>query len=140
MKIRAIAALLFILVSISAFGQKHVKITGYVRDADGSPLELVLVQIKNTLNGAMTNEKGYYSITTSPGDSVAVIFSCLGYNKAERILPSLQQDMRLNVQMNYTSIDPGGSCCCRYPLPNQYPSNHGCRPCQAPPRPCRRKH
>ncbi|KKB54661.1 TonB-dependent receptor [Parabacteroides goldsteinii] len=107
MKIRAIAALLFILVSISAFGQKHVKITGYVRDADGSPLELVLVQIKNTLNGAMTNEKGYYSITTSPGDSVAVIFSCLGYNKAERILPSLQQDMQLNVQMNYTSIDLG---------------------------------
>lgn len=107
MKIRAIAALLFILVSISAFGQKHVKITGYVRDADGSPLELVLVQIKNTLNGAMTNEKGYYSITTSPGDSVAIIFSCLGYNKAERILPSLQQDMRLNVQMNYTSIDLG---------------------------------
>ena len=107
MKIRAIAALLFILVSISAFGQKHVKITGYVRDADGSPLELVLVQIKNTLNGAMTNEKGYYSITPSPGDSVAVIFSCLGYNKAERILPSLQQDMRLNVQMNYTSIDLG---------------------------------
>lgn len=107
MKIRAIAALLFILVSISAFGQKHVKITGYVRDADGSPLELVLVQIKNTLNGAMTNEKGYYSITTSPGDSVAVIFSCLGYNKAERILPSLQQDMRLNVLMNYTSIDLG---------------------------------
>lgn len=107
MRIRAIAALLFILISISAFGQKHVKITGYVRDADGSPLELVLVQIKNTLNGAMTNEKGYYSITTSPGDSVSVIFSCLGYNKAERILPSVQQDMRLNAQMNYTSIDLG---------------------------------
>lgn len=107
MKIRAIAALLFILLSINAFGQKHVKISGYVRDADGSPLELVLVQIKNTLNGAMTNEKGYYSLTTSPGDSVSVIFSCLGYNKAERILPSVQQDMRLNVQMNYTSIELG---------------------------------
>lgn len=107
MKIRAIAALLFILFSINAFGQKHVKITGYVRDADGSPLELVLVQIKNTLNGAMTNEKGYYSLTTSSGDSVSVIFSCLGYNKAERILPSVQQDMRLNVQMNYSSIDLG---------------------------------
>ena len=53
MKIRAIAALLFILVSISAFGQKHVKITGYVRDADGSPLELVLVQLKFSLNGAI---------------------------------------------------------------------------------------
>lgn len=107
MKIRAIAALLFILFSANAFGQKHVKISGYVRDADGSPLELVLVQIKNTLNGAMTNEKGYYSLTTSPGDSVSIIFSCLGYNKAERILPSVQQDMRLNVQMNYSSIELG---------------------------------
>ena len=107
MKIRAIAALLFILVSASVFSQKTVKITGYVRDADGSPLELVLVQIKNTLNGAMTNEKGYYSVTAAPGDSVAVIFSCLGYNKAERIIPSLEQDVRLNVQMNYTSIDLG---------------------------------
>ncbi len=107
MKIRAIAALLFILVSASVFSQKTVKITGYVRDADGSPLELVLVQIKNTLNGAMTNEKGYYSVTATPGDSVAVIFSCLGYNKAERIIPSLEQDVRLNVQMNYTSIDLG---------------------------------
>ena len=107
MKIRAIAALLFILVSVNVFSQKTVKITGYVRDADGSPLELVLVQIKNTLNGAMTNEKGYYSVTATPGDSVAVIFSCLGYNKAERIIPSLEQDVRLNVQMNYTSIDLG---------------------------------
>ncbi len=87
--------------------QKTVKITGYVRDADGSPLELVLVQIKNTLNGAMTNEKGFYSVTTTTGDSVAVVFSCLGYNKAERILPVLEQDVRLNVQMNYTSIDLG---------------------------------
>lgn len=107
MKIRAIAALLFILVSISAFGQKRVKITGYVRDADGNPLELVLVQIKSSMNGTMTNEKGYYSLTTSPGDSIAVIFSCLGYNKAERILPLVEQDMRLNVQMNNISFDLG---------------------------------
>ena len=91
MKIRAIAALLFILMAADVMAQKTVKITGYVRDADGSPLELVLVQIKNTLNGAMTNEKGYYSVTTTTGDSVAVIFSCLGYNKAERILPVLEQ-------------------------------------------------
>ena len=41
MKIRAIAALLFILISVSAFGEGRIKITGYVRDADGNPLELV---------------------------------------------------------------------------------------------------
>ena len=107
MKIRAIAAWLFILMSTLAFGQGRVKVTGYVRDAEGNPLELVNVRVKNTLIGSMTNEKGYYSFSTAPGDSVAIIFSCLGYNKAERIIPSLQADMRLNVQMNYTSIDLG---------------------------------
>ena len=41
MKIRAIATLLFILFSISAFGQGRAKISGYIRDADGNPLDLV---------------------------------------------------------------------------------------------------
>ena len=107
MKSRAIAILLFILISVSAFGQGRIKITGYVRDADGNPLELVNIRIKNTLNGAMTNEKGYYSITTAPGDSPTLIYSCLGYNKAERIIPVAATDIRLNVQMNYTSLELG---------------------------------
>lgn len=107
MKSRAIAILLFILISVSAFGQGRIKITGYVRDADGNPLELVNIRIKNTLNGAMTNEKGYYSITTAPGDSLTLIYSCLGYNKAERIIPVAAADIRLNVQMNYTSLELG---------------------------------
>lgn len=107
MKIRAAITLLFILISINAFSEGRIKITGYVRDADGNPLELVNVRVKNTLIGAMTNEKGYYSLSLSPGDSIAIIYSCLGYNKAERIIPVAQADMRLNVQMNYTSIDLG---------------------------------
>ncbi|REC34799.1 hypothetical protein CF162_24015 [Parabacteroides distasonis] len=49
----------------------------------------------------------YYSFSISPGDSISIIYSCLGYNKAERIIPSAQADMRLNVQMNYTSFDLG---------------------------------
>ena len=107
MKIRTIATLLFILISVSAFGEKRIKVTGYVRDADGNPLELVNVRVKNTLVGAMTNEKGYYSFSMSPGDSISIIYSCLGYNKAERILPAAYADVRLNVQMNYTTIDLG---------------------------------
>lgn len=107
MKIRAIAALLFILITSSAFGQGRIKITGYVRDADGNPLELVNIRVKGTLNGAMTNEKGYYSVSVTPGDSIALIYSCLGYNKAERIIPQASIDMRLNVQMNYTSLELG---------------------------------
>lgn len=38
---------------------------------------------------------------------MTLIYSCLGYNKAERILPQVTKDMRLNVQMNYTSLELG---------------------------------
>ena len=95
------------LLSFPLEAQKRVKVTGYVRDADGNPLELVNIMVKNTLNGTMTNEKGYYSLNVATGDSVTFLYSCLGYNKAERIVPVLQADMRLNVQMNYTAIDLG---------------------------------
>lgn len=107
MKNRAITALLFILIALSAFGQERIKITGYVRDADGSPLDLVNIRIKNTLIGTMSNEKGHYSLSIAPGDSIVIIYSCLGYNKAERIIPKAETDMHLNVQMNYTTIDLG---------------------------------
>lgn len=55
----------------------------------------------------MSNEKGHYSLSVATGDSVTLIYSCLGYNKAERILPQVTKDMRLNVQMNYTSLELG---------------------------------
>ena len=73
MKIRTIISLLFILVSTTIYAQKRVKVTGYVRDADGNPLELVNILVKNSLNGTMTNEKGFYSLNVTPGDSVTFI-------------------------------------------------------------------
>ncbi|MDR0431575.1 MAG: TonB-dependent receptor [Tannerellaceae bacterium] len=107
MKIRALAALLLILTSIHISAQNRIKITGNVRDADGNPLELVVVQVRNTLIGAMTNEKGFYSLSVAPTDSLTLVFSCLGYNKAERIIPSAQADLQLNVQMNHASYSIG---------------------------------
>ena len=62
-KIHAIIALL--LISWYAFGEGRIKISGYVRDSDGNPLELVNVRVKNTLVGGMTNEKGYYSYSSA---------------------------------------------------------------------------
>lgn len=107
MMIRAVAALLFLFISATVLGQGRIKVSGNVRDGDGNPLELVLVQVKNTLIGAMTDEKGAYSLSIAPGDSVTLVFSCLGYNKAERIIPKATSDMRLNVQMNYTTLQLG---------------------------------
>lgn len=67
MKIRAIAALLFILISVSAFGEGRIKITGYVRDADGNPLELVNVRVKNTLSAPWPTKKDIIPFPYAPG-------------------------------------------------------------------------
>lgn len=106
-KIRAIAALLLFLISSAVYSQEKVKVTGYVHDPDGNPLDLVNIMVKNTLIGTMTNEKGFYSISVSTGDSITLLYSCLGYNKAERIIPLLAADMRLNVQMHPVSFQLG---------------------------------
>lgn len=108
MNVRATVALLFLLLSVNVLAQsKRIKISGNVRDADGNPVELVAVQVKNTLVGGITDEKGFYSLSVAPGDSLVLLFSCLGYNKAERIIPKAAQDMRVNVQMNYTFTELG---------------------------------
>ncbi|MDR1557845.1 MAG: TonB-dependent receptor [Tannerellaceae bacterium] len=104
-KFCAIAAL--ILVAVQIAGQSRIRISGYVYDADGSPLELVVVQVKHTLTGAMTDEKGFYALSVAPADSLTLLYSCLGYNKAERILPTAQADIRLNVRMNAMTLSLG---------------------------------
>ena len=53
MRIHILTTLLLILISSRAFADGPIKITGYVRDADGSPLELVNVRVKNTLIGTL---------------------------------------------------------------------------------------
>jgi len=82
-----LATVLSLCLSLTTAWAQRIKISGNVRDADGNPVELVLVQVKQTMNGAMTDEKGFYSLTVAPTDSVVLVFSCLGYHKAERIIP-----------------------------------------------------
>ena len=51
-EIRAIATLLFILFFDKCLRAGTMpKSAGYIRDADGNPLDLVNIRVKNTLNG-----------------------------------------------------------------------------------------
>ncbi|MDR3129752.1 MAG: TonB-dependent receptor [Tannerellaceae bacterium] len=92
-------------VGVMAEGGK-VRISGYVRDGEDYPLELVAVTTGGH-GGAVTNEKGFYSVDVQAGDSVRLVFSCLGYGKVERIIPEVMGDLRVNVRMNYISFALG---------------------------------
>lgn len=70
-KIQAVLLLFFIFFSFASFGQGNVKVTGKVVDQDTKqPLEFATVTIQagdKTVNGAMTDAKGEYSISVAPG-------------------------------------------------------------------------
>jgi len=110
MKFRfAIIALIYICITANLSGQdrKRVKVFGNVRDAEGQAIELVHVSVKGTIIGTYTNETGYYSVTLNQGDSVELVFSCIGYSATKRILPELKDDIRVNVRMNYMTFEVG---------------------------------
>lgn len=58
-------------------------VTGKVTDNQGIPLPGVLVIVKNSSRGTITDINGEYRITVQPGDRV-LVFSYLGYQTIER--------------------------------------------------------
>ena len=104
MPIRFICILYLVVTSFAAQAQR-AKISGVVADSEGTPIESVNIQVKGTANGAFTDEKGKYALTVNTGDSCILIFSRLGYNKTQRIIPEVTGDMSVNVKMNNASYE-----------------------------------
>ncbi|GHT75158.1 TonB-dependent receptor [Bacteroidia bacterium] len=103
MKFRLILALCF-AGYFSVFAQS-VKISGVVSDPTGLPIELATVQVKSSMNGAMTDEKGRYAFSVGKSDSLTVVFSCLGYSAMEVKITDLTEDRVLNVRMRARSYE-----------------------------------
>ena len=106
MRFYFIFSFLLLVFSVSA---QRITISGIVTDSSELPIELASVQIKGTINGAFTNEKGKYSLSTNvQKDSLVLVFSCLGYNTTQINLPSPEQDVVLNVKMRVQSYELEG--------------------------------
>lgn len=94
---KKLLTILFFILPLTIFAQR-VKISGTVSDFDNKPMDYVMVAHKGTINATFTNTKGQYQITVSKGDSITLVFSALGYQKAERTLVP-QADMNFNIMM-----------------------------------------
>lgn len=102
--IKKIILLLALLVTSFAYAQQ-VKIAGKVYDSRKQPLENVSVSQAYSKNGVTTDAKGSYSLLVTPGDSVRIIFSLIGYNQHQYIIPRLEKDIELDVVLTEDSRD-----------------------------------
>ncbi|MDR0732503.1 MAG: TonB-dependent receptor [Dysgonamonadaceae bacterium] len=106
MNIRLALFLPLLWLSLSVFPQQ-ARISGVVTDTDGVPLELVSVSVEKSIIGTFTDEKGRYTLHAPATDSCVLVFSCLGYGKTKRIIPSASGDMAVNVRMKKTDFELG---------------------------------
>ncbi|MDR1436511.1 MAG: TonB-dependent receptor [Candidatus Symbiothrix sp.] len=107
MRIRFI--IFFLFTSFPALFAQRATISGIVSDPAGLPVELVVVQVKGTANGTFTDEKGAYSLSTgSGGDSITLVFSCLGYNTMQISLSAPEKDIALDVRLRTETYELEG--------------------------------
>lgn len=102
--IKKIILLLSLFIPTFAYAQQ-VKIAGKVSNHQKEPLENVSVSQANSRNGTMTNTKGEYILSVSPGDSVRIVFTLLGYHQHIYVIPRLDRDIELNVTLRDDSRD-----------------------------------
>lgn len=94
-----ISTIIFFAILASASGAEKVTIHGKVSDAAGKPVEFATVKIGGTATGTTTSLMGDYKLSFMAGDTIKVIFSCIGYNEEHRTLVNPKGDITLNMRM-----------------------------------------
>jgi len=84
---RAFGALLFSIMFGFLAAAQEIQIQGRVTNED-EPLTAVSIQEEGTLNGTFTNDKGYFSLSTSGQYPKTLIFSALGYETVRKLIES----------------------------------------------------
>ncbi|MDR0793466.1 MAG: TonB-dependent receptor, partial [Chitinophagaceae bacterium] len=82
-KIRHIFILLF-LSFFSFAANAQIKIDGRITDKKNKPLEAISVALKDTYDGAITNNDGYFSFTTSEKGKQIISMSSAAYETQDR--------------------------------------------------------
>ncbi len=97
-----IKSLFFILIPMFISAQEST-VFGIIRDAiSKNPVEIVTVYIEGTTKAVETNNKGYYKLSVPANKEINLIFSRIGYKKANYFIKSLRDGE--NHQINATLV------------------------------------
>ena len=95
-----------LMMSLSLYAQRKVTIRGTVVDDNIQPIELATVGIEGESLGDTHHElKGGYALTCNTADSLAVVFSMVGYQTRKRTLKEPRDTIQLDVMLPNLNFD-----------------------------------
>lgn len=92
---------------LPATAQNKVKLSGRVVDEEQNPLIFVTVKLEHQAIGATTNTDGRYSFEFESVDSVAIVYSLLGYEKRRKVLRNPKGNLTLNITLRNAGHELG---------------------------------
>lgn len=90
------------LVAATSVYARTMRVYGYVTDADNRGIELVNVAAQSEqglLQGTTTNKNGYYTLSVDETDSIALVFSMVGYVTTVQHIIGNQDVININVSL-----------------------------------------
>lgn len=100
---KSLIYLLFIILVSTATAQSKLRVYGYVIDTNNRGIELANVYFENTTVGTSTNANGYYELMAEVKDSVAIVYSMVGYETIRHTLYPKQQVIQISVELRASS-------------------------------------
>ncbi|MDD4644661.1 MAG: carboxypeptidase-like regulatory domain-containing protein [Bacteroidales bacterium] len=84
------------------YGQNSIKISGYVHDENGLPIEEVNIAVKNTTLGARSSSSGFYQLVLKSQENYTLALSRVGYKRVERTIKSSDYRNPDNIRYDIT--------------------------------------
>lgn len=103
MRLRLSIIILLSLLAIPSALRAAVRIHGNVTDENNEPLEFVSVRVKGTAVGATTGLDGTFQLAVAEADTIRLVFTCIGYQEANRRLIDPKGEVAVSVKMEPTS-------------------------------------
>src|SRR5437868_8987841 len=84
MKLLKRISILIVFISFGKIGFSQNVVSGYVKNkTSGEPVPAVSITVKGNHTGTLTNEKGYFKISTTSTNPVILVVSSIGYETQE---------------------------------------------------------
>ena len=102
---KSLLLIVILFSGVHLFGQNTVRISGYVKEVSGTPVDLVNISVMGTSIGATSSGSGYFQFSTSRKNEILLAVSKIGYARREILVKPSDYSNLSDIQISVV-LDP----------------------------------